>query len=235
MLPEGNFESDTDSVTDSEHEEEPEVPLKDIPKKKLTYADAEFWEKKYSEDASPFEWYVSWARLKPVIGATLTKCKRVLHVGCGTSALGADLLETGVESVVNMDVSAAVIKVMARRYRKSEGLEWVVGDIRKTGLKSGSFDAVVDKGTMDALMCSDIAVRVMYNMFEEISRLLKPGGFFIEVSSGCEDLRASYFQEASFNWTLHDTVKIPKLPIKGAFYYVYIAQKNQQRPARDDS
>lgn len=234
MLAEPSLDSDTDSVTDSEQEEEPEVPECDRPKKKLTYGDPEFWEQKYAKDTSPFEWYVSWPRLKPVIGPVLTQCKRALHVGCGTSSLGHDILESGVETVVNLDVSKTVIHAMSKRYQHIDRLEWIATDIRTTKLKSASFDVVIDKGTMDALMCSDIAVRIVYNMFEEISRLLKPGGFFIEVSSGCEELRESYFQESSFNWTLHDTLKIPKLPIKGTFYYVYIAQKNKQTHSDDE-
>lgn len=118
---------------------------------------------------------------------------------------------------------------MQERYPPSEQLEWLTCDIRKTKFRPETFDVIIDKGTMDAMMCSDISSKTVFSVFDEVSRLLKAGGHFIVVSSGAPELRESYFSHDSFDWTLHEALKVPKLPIKGSYYYVYIAEKNAKK------
>jgi ubiquinone/menaquinone biosynthesis C-methylase UbiE len=79
---------------------------------------------------------------------------------------------------------------------------------------------------MDAQLCSDVASANIDEMFHEVSRLLKPGGYFIVVSSGSDEIRRFFFEVDSFDWRLHETLRIDRLPVRGTFYYVYIAEKN---------
>jgi hypothetical protein len=48
------------------------------------------------------------------------------------------------------------------------------------------------------------------------------------VSSGSDELRRFFFEAEAFDWTLQETLKIDKLPVRGAFYYIYIAEKNAE-------
>jgi SAM-dependent methyltransferase len=221
---EPSFSSGTDSVTDSEPEGEVEQVVVSRP---FTYADPEFWEQRYSKDLAPFEWYMSWARLKPLIGSILSESSCCLHVGCGTSALGSDILETGIKTVVNIDICQALITHMAKRYSHEKRLKWRAYDIRRgTEFRPKSFNVVLDKATMDAMMCSDIAASLVSDMFTEVARLLKPGGHYIVVSSGPEPLRKMFFLPTQYGWTLHETLTIDKLPVPGTYYYVYITEMN---------
>jgi SAM-dependent methyltransferase len=217
-------QSDTDSVTDSGSDDATEPPV--VASRPLSFCDQEYWNQRYEKDNSHFEWYVSWALLKPVIASIIEPCKIALHVGCGTSTLGVGLIASGIARVVNIDISPVVISYMAQQYADESRLQWQVVDIRQTNYRRKTFDLVIDKGTMDAFMCSDVADRIVYAMLSEISRILKPGGFVIVVSSGAEPLRKSFFEVPAFNWTVRETLTIPKQMMPGTHYYVYCAEKN---------
>jgi EEF1A lysine methyltransferase 4 len=44
------------------------------------------------------------------------------------------------------------------------------------------FDAVIDKGTLDSLLCGEGTTAATGRYASEISRILKPGGSFVVVS-----------------------------------------------------
>jgi SAM-dependent methyltransferase len=225
MLPNPQLSSDTDPVTESPSDDEGEVSAKAL--QPITYANSQYWNDRYAKNLDPFEWYMSWGRLQPLLAPILSGCRVCLHVGCGTSSLGADLLGVGVERVVNIDFSPAVVEHMRTRYASEPRLEWRLADIIKpTQFDDRVFDAVIDKGTMDAQLCSDVASSNIYEMFHEVARILKPRGHFIVISSGPDAIRRFFFEVETFDWRLHETIRIEKLPIKGTFYYVYIAEKN---------
>ncbi len=53
----------------------------------------------------------------------------------------------------------------------------------------GSFDAVVDKGTLDSLLCGDNSTTNASRYCSEAARVLKPGGVFLVVSYGIPENR----------------------------------------------
>jgi ubiquinone/menaquinone biosynthesis C-methylase UbiE len=212
-------------VTDSGSDDDDQVPV--TVSQPVTYADLQYWQERYSKNLDPFEWYVSWERLKPLLMPLLDECQTCLHVGCGTSSVGADLLTAGIERVVNVDFCEIVIESMKKKYSFEPKLEWQIVDvIQPTGFKDRTFDVIIDKATMDAQLCSDVASSNIYEMFHEMSRILKPRGYFIVISSGVDEIRRFFFEIETFDWRLCETMKIEKIPVRGTFYYVYIAQKN---------
>ena len=88
-------------------------------------------------------------------------------------------------------------------------------DCRKLEFKDGLFDVVVDKGTLDSLLCSDDAEQNAEAALSEIyryycsshptlarcvtlgrciCRVLTPSGSLVCISHGTEDERANYFR-----------------------------------------
>jgi hypothetical protein len=73
------------------------------------FASRSYWEERYrggagggagDGGAAPFDWYMDYAALKPALTAlvpSLTAASRVLVVGCGTSTLGEQLYDDGVD------------------------------------------------------------------------------------------------------------------------------------------
>lgn len=96
-----------------------------------------------------------------------------------------------------------------------------------------SFDLIVNKGTMDSILCSNGAITNTRKMMMECSRVLKPHGSMIVVSHGKPDDRMLYFENDEKWWNGGVKVyKVPK-PNVGALvaatgskdHFIYVASK----------
>lgn len=54
-------------------------------------------------------------------------------------------------------------------------LEYLEMDARSMSLEDGSFDAAIDKGTIDAMMCGKDNLTNVDKLCTEVTRVLKPG------------------------------------------------------------
>ena len=63
-------------------------------------------------------------------------------------------------------------------------------DCRKLEFEEESFDMIVDKGTIDALLCSSNAFKNLAMTLKECQRVLKTNGVYIAIS--CETVRVVY-------------------------------------------
>lgn len=162
-----------------------------LPHKAGDFRKQEYWDlffQKRGEKA--FEWYGNYNSLRSKLQALLNlpdaapppllrrlKAKvRVLVVGCGNSALSADLSADGFSNLLSVDFSARVIDEMQRKY---PALQWQVMDMTNMrALEDASFDLVMDKGAMDALMAENTAEirHDALKMLCEVRRVLAPGG-----------------------------------------------------------
>ncbi|CAJ1349596.1 unnamed protein product [Effrenium voratum] len=106
----------------------------------------------------------------------------VVVVGCGTSNLSADLQEVfGFRQVLSIDYSDAVISHMKARFGSCDALSFHQADLTQPCghvVPDGTADLVVDKSTLDCLLCSEGAVGLICN----ISRMLRVGGLYVVIS-----------------------------------------------------
>ena len=65
---------------------------------------------------------------------------------------------------------------------------------------AGRFGSVVDKGTLDALLCGDDSTANAHKMCEQVSRVLRSGGAFVVVSYGTPENRLCYLENDSYGW-----------------------------------
>lgn len=80
----------------------------------------------------------------------------MVFVGCGNSPLSVDLYEDGFHRIVNVDYSDIVINKMKERYSSLTDMEWRVMDIcDMSSLEKESFDVILEKGTLDALLVEE--------------------------------------------------------------------------------
>jgi hypothetical protein len=85
---------------------------------------------------------------------------RLLIVGCGTSTLSENLYASGFHNIVNVDIDAKQIELMRCIHADKPGMSWLVADLcdaRSALPTDGAFDVAIDKGTLDALLCTDQA------------------------------------------------------------------------------
>lgn len=97
-----------------------------------------------------------------------------------------------------------------------------------------SFGCVVDKATLDSLLCGENSTENIRRYCSEVSRVLRPGGAFIVVSYGSPENRLSYL-EGDFSWSVAvhtvpkptvNTAGLPDATDPTACHYVYVCKKS---------
>ena len=71
--------------------------------------------------------------------------------------------------------------------------------------EDGRFDVVIDKATLDAVICGEDGVCDPDKMLTEINRVLKPSGVYICITYGSPEFRMDYLQKLPWKVT-HSTL-----------------------------
>eukprot|EP00697_Spironema_sp_BW2_P011838 gnl/Spiro4/2770_TR1347_c0_g1_i1.p1 gnl/Spiro4/2770_TR1347_c0_g1~~gnl/Spiro4/2770_TR1347_c0_g1_i1.p1 ORF type:complete len:206 (-),score=35.36 gnl/Spiro4/2770_TR1347_c0_g1_i1:29-646(-) len=200
------------------------------------YADHEYWDDRYRANNNHFEWYLGWSFLREIIGHHFTPESRVLMIGCGNSRVSIDMYEMDhIHNITNIDISSVVIEQMQERYSAEQypGMTWCTQDARAMTFDEGTeFDIVVDKGTLDAMLCGTAGPANGKAMFVEILKFLKPGGIFLDITYGAPDARTQYFEEEDLAWSVASQEIVvpnpddPNEPLMASKYYIYTATKH---------
>ena len=65
-----------------------------------------------------------------------------------------------------------------------------------------AFDAVIDKGTLDSILCGEGSTSNVGKALSEITRALKPNGVLLMLSYGIPDNRLSYLDNDAYHWSV---------------------------------
>ena len=147
------------------------------------YASQQYWRQRYAgcaPETDTFEWFLDWESLAPLLDGCLKKRHDVLDVGCGASTLLMDMRAAGYGGrLVGVDYVREALDVV-RAAAAAARVDLVVGDCRDLDFCDGEFDAVVDKGTVDAMISGgpDAVVAAC----AECARVLRHGGRFVVCS-----------------------------------------------------
>eukprot|EP00286_Rhodomonas_abbreviata_P028383 CAMPEP_0181295384 /NCGR_PEP_ID=MMETSP1101-20121128/4120_1 /TAXON_ID=46948 /ORGANISM="Rhodomonas abbreviata, Strain Caron Lab Isolate" /LENGTH=289 /DNA_ID=CAMNT_0023400135 /DNA_START=155 /DNA_END=1021 /DNA_ORIENTATION=- len=139
-----------------------------------------------------YDWIVDYEDFKGLVSPSalgISENSRMLVVGCGTSTLSEELYNAGYKDMVNMDIDEAQIEHM-REQHADKAMQWITADVtdmRKQFPEPECFDVALDKGTLDALLCTDQAAE----MICELWRLLTVGGQMLIISFRPADFIAS--------------------------------------------
>jgi SAM-dependent methyltransferase len=232
-----------------------------LPRRNSDYASREYWEGRFAREEE-HEWLLPFGRLRPRIEPLLLQSSNspsILVVGCGNSPFSADLYDAGFRDVVSVDYSEAVIAKMRRRHSGARPeMRWLVMDMTDmSGLGDGSFDVVLDKAAADSLLSDEgdvwdprpEAVEAARSYCAHASRVLRPGGSYVQVSIAQPHFRAKYLlgrrpgrgpdgrgclgYSHEFGWTLRveEASSGPGSPSTFG-YFVYIMTKDPPRRGR---
>lgn len=92
-------------------------------------------------------------------------------VGCGNSELSEQLYDVGYKHLTNIDISQTVVTHMNQRNQERRpGLSFQQVDATQTGYEDSSFQAALDKGTLDA-MASEEEGALAKKMLTEVREL----------------------------------------------------------------
>ena len=190
--PDGDGDGDGDGGTHSKSNY--------LPKQNTTYAKQEYWEERFASE-DDFEWLVSYDDVKSQIKGYLTPKSRILIVGCGNSNFSSDLYDDGYTNIVNIDYSQNVIEKMKLKNSHRNKMTWVVMDMTNMNpFSNESFDVVIDKAAMDAIMTeeNDVwnpdenVIHMARLMCQHISRILVPNGYHLHISFAQPHFRKKY-------------------------------------------
>lgn len=133
----------------------------------------------------------------------------------------------GFKDIYNVDYSEKVIEMMRDRTKDSfPSLQWATMDFRDmNSLKDGSFDVVLDKGSLDALWSdggsqwdpSETVLADINASLKEILRVLRSGGRFISITFGQPHFRLPHMERPG-QWELISNQRL-------GLYYIYTFQK----------
>ena len=72
-------------------------------------------------------------------------------------------------------------------------MKWESMDCRELKYPNEVFDLIIDKSTIDALLCGSFAFVNVAVMLKECQRVLKTGGIYIAISYGTPSTRDFHF------------------------------------------
>jgi hypothetical protein len=217
-----------------------------LPTSNKAYGTKPYWDDRFTVEKS-FDWLVSFADVETQLNRIITeKCPhlvkdtaRVLLVGCGNSPFSYGVYKSGYKNTTSIDYSEPVIAAMNEQYPESDndGLKWIVQDMTAMTFDDNTFDIVIDKAAMDALMVDEgdvwnpdpTVIQKSKDMCECISRILAPKGIHLHISFAQPHFRLKYLNgehsESDFGWDLtHETIAGDGSD--GCFHhFLYVMQK----------
>ncbi|XP_044290576.1 EEF1A lysine methyltransferase 4 [Varanus komodoensis] len=206
-------------------------PRRRLPDSNARYRERSFWESRYrDEGADPTEWFGGLECFREQLETALNPGDRILVLGCGTSALSYDLFQLGYADVTSIDYSGTCISSMQSCYAHCPGLHWAVMDARTLNFVDGSFDVILEKGTLDSMMVeekdpwnvSQEARMLLDQVLTEVSRVLRPGGRFISITFAQPHFRKRHYAQPAYGWSIRHASYG-----EGFQYFLYVMTKGE--------
>ncbi|XP_053246718.1 EEF1A lysine methyltransferase 4 [Podarcis raffonei] len=221
-----------------EEEEEAAAPRRrQLPDSNARYRDRSFWNSRYQDEGvAPVEWFGGLERFREQLEAELSPGDRILVLGCGNSALSYNLFQLGYTDITSIDYSPICIASVQDRYAHCPGLHWAVMDARALTFVDGSFDVVLEKGTLDSMMVEETdpwnvsseSRMLLDQVLTEVSRVLRPGGRFISITFAQPHFRKRHYAQPAYGWSVRHTTYG-----SGFHYFIYVMRKGEELSPSD--
>jgi ubiquinone/menaquinone biosynthesis C-methylase UbiE len=192
------------------------------------YGDPQYWDKRYqAQKDKTFDWLQDYSALKFIIERICSKTSKILMLGCGNSILSEEMYKDGYQSIYNIDISEAVIQQMSERDKELTLMKYEVMDCTDLKYPDGFFDTVIDKSTIDALLCGSDPFLTTAKMTKEVQRVLKISGIYCAISYGEPDKRMNHYtmEHLSFEIEINEIAKEEVHSKNTTTHYIYICKK----------
>jgi SAM-dependent methyltransferase len=141
--------------------------------------------------------------LKDLLSPYVKKDDRILNLGAGNSSksyiiligLCEELFVEGYLDITNIDFSQNIVTYM-NEMNRGKGLpnNNIFGNILDMKMfDNEEFNFVIDKATLDCVLCGEGGVIESEKVLKEVHRILAPDGVFVCITYGNEDLRRPLF------------------------------------------
>jgi ubiquinone/menaquinone biosynthesis C-methylase UbiE len=215
---------DSDSVVDSEVETD-FYEIMSSNDHLPNYGSRDYWDDEYAKGVDEFDWYMQWLDFRPSLTDLLIPGDIVLNVGCGNSRMALQL-KKDFEKVVSIDTSSVAIERMKEMHKDDSMLQWYVMNCAELEFDDGVFDCIVDKGTMDAILCRVDANWLMGMAMNEYWRVLRLGGRFFVISYGVPEQRKRVFGCWTKKWKAYEPI-CQVCQQRNTKYWIYVFEKQE--------
>lgn len=129
------------------------------------YGNQKYWDKRYAnKPGETFDWLEDYNSLKSLLYDNIDNIRKrhgdpaynplILNLGCGNSTICENMYDDGFTNIVNIDISTVCIAQMAARNQHSRPfMKFQVMDALDMQFQDDTFDLVIDKSTLDAILC----------------------------------------------------------------------------------
>eukprot|EP01100_Stratorugosa_tubuloviscum_P004464 TRINITY_DN211_c0_g1_i1.p1 TRINITY_DN211_c0_g1~~TRINITY_DN211_c0_g1_i1.p1 ORF type:complete len:562 (+),score=203.77 TRINITY_DN211_c0_g1_i1:55-1740(+) len=164
------------------------------PESAPNYSELSYWDLFYKYQER-FEWYEGFEKLDEIFRDEIKKGIKILNIGCGSSDIGEKLLLNGyAKEMVNTDYSKIVIDKMNANLQKKnfKNISYLHVDATDLSIfEDNSFDCVVEKGLLDAIVCGVDWQEKWEKILSESRRVLVDNGKFLIICHSGSDQRES--------------------------------------------
>lgn len=196
----------------------------EIPQDNSVYKQQEYWNERFDAEEQ-YDWLVDYSKIQSIIRQEIKTTDRILIVGCGNSTLSKSMFDDGYSNIINIDYSSTVIAKMSIKHPE---MRWIEMDMLDLKFDCNSFDIVLDKCAMDALLVDEEDPWNPQQSIQDeialylsgVSRCLGPMGKFLQASFGQPHFRRLFLDLPDYHWTVsHSTFG------DGFGYFMYIMNK----------
>lgn len=147
-------------------------------------SNAQHWEKVYTSKATD---QVSWfqphaeSSLKLIEELCPDRAADIIDVGAGASVLVDDLLAAGYRSISLLDIARPALEIARTRLgERAQGIEWLIGDVTRIGLRPAAYDVWHDRAVFHFLTNDEDRRRYV----DQVLYAVRPGGHVIVATFG---------------------------------------------------
>ncbi|XP_023674288.1 EEF1A lysine methyltransferase 4 isoform X1 [Paramormyrops kingsleyae] len=208
-----------------------------LPDSNSRYKDVGYWDERYRREES-FEWFGDLSKFQHLLEQHVKKDDAILILGCGNSSLSFDMYQRGFRSITNVDYSSVCVETMASRHFDCPGMTWLKMDVRQLEFPEGTFDVVLEKATLDAMMVderdpwhvSTETANLLHQVLKEASRLLRPAGRFISITFAQPHFRRRILARREYGWSV-----VQHSYGDGFQYFFYVMTKGEALSPEDQA
>lgn len=187
-------------------------PLQEPEESSSNFGRKDYWNDAYKKEEE-FTWYSGWSDVAPFFTelVPINKSTRILLPGIGNDSSMVDMYDDGFRHMTAFDYAPEGVEC-ARRFfgpdrllssrfpadtlvrgdEGGEGVDLRVVDARQLTYEDDSFDAVLEKGTLDAIYLSgaddkEVASDHLALSVSELARVVRKGGIVVSITAACAE------------------------------------------------
>ncbi|XP_060574062.1 EEF1A lysine methyltransferase 4-like isoform X2 [Ruditapes philippinarum] len=205
------------------------------PANNADYREQDYWDTRYQTEEK-YDWFSAYSSFRHHLVNDVKPDHKILMLGCGNSSLSEEMYNDGYKHITNIDFSPIVIEKMRSKHSDLHEMTWEVMDICDLRYEPSTYDIVLEKGTLDALMVhekdpwntSTETLQKIDGILQQISRILKTGGKFISITFAQPHFRKPLYACDKFNWNMNIST------FGNSFHFFYfMMEKGKQLSEKD--